>query len=66
MMLAMPEGKHVTHKGVRICKAKAFRLEPAPRTNKRPGLLVVDGEPVPFGPIEARPHPRALRVLMLP
>ena len=26
--------------------------------------LDVDGEVVPFGPIEARPHPRAMRVLM--
>ena len=43
---------------------KALRLEPSRRTPTAPGLVVLDGEVVPFGPIEARAHPGALRVLL--
>ena len=62
--LAIEEGKHLGGGGLQLLKAKALRLEPTPRTPSAAGLVVVDGEVVPFGPIEARAHARAMRVLV--
>lgn len=65
MFLAIEDGTHLGGKGLTLLKARGFRLEPLARTKKRPGLLDVDGEEVPFGPcIEARAHKGALRVLV--
>ena len=64
MFLAIEEGKHLSNSGLTLVKAKAFKLTPAPRTPHRPGWLDVDGEVIPFGAVEARPHPRAMRVLL--
>ena len=66
MFLAMEEGKHIGGTGLTLLKVKAFRFYARERTPKLPGLLDIDGELVPFAPIEARPHPGALRVLMVP
>ena len=65
MFLSIEEGTHLGKKGLQLLKVKAFRIEPAPRTPSSPGILDIDGELVPFGPIEAKPHPAALRVLSL-
>ena len=65
VFLAIEEGKHLGKPGLAYLKAKAFRFEPEARTPSRPGLLDIDGELVPFGPIECRAHPAALRVLAL-
>jgi diacylglycerol kinase family enzyme len=64
VFLAIEDGSHVTSSVVDVVRVKAFRLEPVPRTPSAPGLYSLDGEPVPFGAIEARPHPRMLRVLV--
>jgi diacylglycerol kinase family enzyme len=68
MFLGIGEGTHLKKPppGVSLVRATALRLDPRPRTAAKPGLLDVDGEFVPFGPIEGRCHPRALRVLSLP
>jgi len=63
MFLAMEEGKHIGGGGLEVLKAKAFRLDPKPRTPSKPGLFSCDGEQIELGPIEARAHPAALRVL---
>ena len=64
MFLQIGEGKHLGGGGLKVYRAKAFRLHPRPRTPSAAGLLALDGEPVPFGPIEARAHPSALRVMV--
>ena len=64
MFHAMGEGKHLGGGGLKMYRAKAFRLHPRPRTPSSAGLLLLDGERVPFGPIEARAHPGALRVMV--
>ena len=58
------DGKHLNGGGLKHFKAKALRLEPAPRTPSKPGLLALDGEEVSFGTLEARPFAKALRVLV--
>ena len=58
-------GTHLGKRGLSLLKLKAFRFEPAPRTPASPGILDIDGEVVPFGPIEVRPHPSGLRVLSM-
>ena len=63
MFLAMEEGKHIGGGGLEVLKAKAFRLDPKPRTPSKPGLFSCDGEQIELGPIEARAHPAGLRVL---
>ena len=67
IFLSLSDGSHmasVNDDSVRMLKVKALRLEPSRRTPTAPGLVVLDGEVVPFGPIEARAHPGALRVLL--
>ena len=64
MFLAIENGTHLGSAGLQLCKAKAFRLTPRARTPERPGLLSLDGEPIPFGPVEARAVPGAMRVLV--
>ena len=67
IFLALSDGSHIAsanEDSVRMLKVKALRLEPSRRTSAAPGHVVVDGEVVPFGPIEARAHPGALRVLL--
>ena len=61
--LAIEDGGHVKQPAIRIVRATALRLDPQPRTPSAQGFVVVDGELVPFGPIEGRVHARALRVL---
>lgn len=63
MFLALSDGSHVHLDGLRVLRVKAFRIEPEPRTATAPGLFSVDGEAVPLGPVEAKPHLGALRVL---
>lgn len=65
MFLSMENGEHLGAKGLQLLKVKAFRLEPTARARSAPGILDVDGELMPFGRLEAKPHPSALRVLSL-
>ena len=65
MFLGVEDGSHIGAKGLELLKVKAFRLEPMERSSTQPGILDVDGEAVPFGAIEAKPHAGALRVLSL-
>ena len=65
MFLGVEDGSHIGAKGLELLKVKAFRLEPMERSSTQPGILDVDGEVVPFGAIEAKPHAGALRVLSL-
>jgi len=65
IFLSMEDGSHLGKKGLELLKVKGFRFEPAPRTPSRPGILDIDGELVPFGPIEAKAHPGGLRVMCL-
>ena len=70
--LGIEGGKHISADGSRVApgvtliRCKGFRLEPAPRTAKCPGLVDLDGELVEFGPLEATAHPAAMRVLGRP
>ncbi len=64
MFLSMESGTHIGGAGLELVKARALRFEPSPRTPTMPGLLDIDGELVEFGAIEARAHPRAMRVLV--
>ncbi len=65
MFLSMEDGTHLGKRGLTLLKLKAFRFEPTARTPSSPGILDVDGERVPFGPIEAKAHPSGLRVLSM-
>ena len=64
MFLAIDKGKHLGGGGLRLLKVRAMRLDPAPRSPDAPGHLAIDGEAASFGPVEARAHPRAMRVLV--
>ena len=48
-----------------VLKVKALRLVPEPRTQRHPGIVDIDGEVVPFGPIEMTSHPVGMRVMSL-
>ncbi|GAA6108567.1 sphingosine kinase 2 [Tachysurus ichikawai] len=62
LFLAMERGTHLslTSPYVSHVSARAFRLQPlSPR-----GTLTVDGELVPYGPLQAQVHPSMARVIV--
>lgn len=65
MFLAIEEGHHIGKPGLTVLKVRAFRFEPIERRKKQPGILDIDGEVVPFGPLEAGVLPKGLRVLAI-
>ncbi len=60
MMLSMGDGSHLNDPGYEVVKVRAFRLEPL---NDNGGHLCVDGEEVPYGPIQAQVLPGMARVM---
>ena len=63
LFLKLEDGKHVGCEGVTILRVRALRLEPQPRTARRPGIVDLDGEVLPFGSVSAKGYPGAMRVL---
>ncbi|XP_033215848.1 sphingosine kinase 2-like isoform X2 [Belonocnema kinseyi] len=61
-LLGLSTGSHLTVPGVEMIPVKAFRIEPAEGTS---GYLVVDGENVDYGPIQAEMFP-SLATVMCP
>ena len=59
MMDKIAKGSHTEMNMVHVVEAKAFRVEPA----DSPGLMTVDGEEMPYGPLQAQIHPQMGRVL---
>lgn len=56
----MENGTHLNIPGLQIIPATGIRLVPHDAT----GLLTVDGEVVPYGPLEAHVMPGAGRVMV--
>lgn len=56
----MDSGAHLTVPGLRIVPVTEMRLQPSDVE----GLLTVDGETIPFGPIHARVMPGQGRILV--
>ena len=61
MIDRMAKGNHTEMNMVRVVEAKAFRIEPA--DDGPPGLITLDGEEVPYGPLQGQVHPQMGRVL---
>lgn len=59
MIDKMSKGNHTEMNMVRVVETKAFRIEPI----DGPGLMTLDGEEVPYGPLQAQIHPQMGRVL---
>lgn len=61
LMLVVDDGKHLDHPGIECYKARAYRLEPMDDK----GIYTLDGEMVPYGPIQGTTRPGAARVLKI-
>lgn len=61
MLLGIDNGDHITHPGVEVYKALAYRLEPLTTE----GLYSLDGEVVEYGPIQGVAQPSAMKVFTL-
>ena len=59
IMSTAGSGTHINLPEVFRLDVKAFRLEPL----SPPGILTVDGEKIPYGPIQAQVHPRLARLM---
>jgi len=59
---AMQDGSAVEDPSAEVIRVTAFRLEP---TGRRRGVLMVDGEPVDYGPIQGQVMPSMARVMTL-
>lgn len=59
LMGQLETGAHVKNPAVELVAVKAFRLEPAGET----GNMVVDGEKVPYGPIQGHVYPGLARIM---
>jgi len=59
LMDRMTKGNHTEMDFVNVVEAKAFRIEPSENS----GILTLDGETIPFGPMQAQIHPQLGRVL---
>ncbi len=58
MITSADTGKHTDMDEVTSVDAKAFRLEPT-----TPGIFTLDGEAVPYGPVQGQIHPGLLRIM---
>jgi sphingosine kinase len=57
-------GSHLNNPKVEYCKIKAFRLEPlVSESTEKNGVMMVDGEHVPYGMIQAEVAPGIARIL---
>ena len=61
MFLDIETGSHLSNPALEAFKATAYRLEPLTPD----GVFSLDGEVVPYGPIQAAVSPGAARVLSL-
>ena len=61
MFLAMEDGTHMANPNLEVLYATAYRLEPLTDD----GIMSLDGEVVPYGPIQAAVVPGYARVLAL-
>lgn len=59
IMASSGSGNHVNLPKVFTKDVRAFRLEPL----SPPGMLTVDGEKMPYGPMQAQVHPRLARLM---
>ena len=59
MMDKMSKGSHTDMRMMHVVEVKAFRIEPA----DNPGMMTLDGEEVPYGPLQGQIHPQMGRVL---
>ena len=59
MMDKIPKGIHTEMNMVHLIEAKAFRIEPTDGQ----GIVTLDGEVIPYGPLQAQIHPQMGRVL---
>jgi len=59
MIDKMAKGSHTEMSMIHVVEAKAFRIEPT----DGPGMMTLDGEEVPYGPLQAQVHPQMGRVL---
>lgn len=59
-------GKFLTNPLIEFVRCRAFRLEPivSPGSNKIEGNLMVDGEPIEYGPIQGEVAAKRARILM--
>lgn len=55
----MAKSSHTEMDNIIMIEAKAFRIEPS----EDAGILTLDGERIPFGPMQAQIHPQMGRVL---
>lgn len=60
-LCSMPEGLHSDDPSCHIVRTSAFRLEP--KGPAPPGILAVDGEKIPYGPVQCFVH-RGLATVM--
>ena len=62
-LFVFPEGKHSDDSGCINLKTRAFRLEPSlPCEHSHGGILAVDGESIPYGPIQLMVHKGLARI----
>ena len=61
MIDRMAKGNHTEMSMVRVVEAKAFRIEPA--DDGPTGVITLDGEEIPYGPLQGQIHPQMGRVL---
>ena len=59
MVDKMSKGSHTDMRMMHVAEVKAFRIEPA----DSPGMMTLDGEEVPYGPLQGQIHPQMGRVL---
>ena len=59
MMDKIAKGNHTEMNMVHVVETKAFRIEPV----DGPGMMTLDGEEIPYGPLQAQIHPQMGRVL---
>lgn len=62
MFLGIEDGTHINHAALEMITTQAYRLEPLVDR----GIYSLDGEIVPYGPIQSAVLPRAARLLAVP
>jgi sphingosine kinase len=62
LFIAMETGDHLNCAGLEVYKATAYRLEP--KTDR--GLYSLDGEVIPYGPVQANLEAGFARIISLP
>lgn len=64
--VAIEEGGHAAFDGVEIIRARAFRLVPSTNRDDLLGYLSLDGEPIPYGTVQAETHRGLANVICAP